>query len=151
MKFSGGKLGHSLGGSIWGSGMSLAQGKVFTSELLEGQQGIQDIPGPWQGRIQRGTGLDGLRKSLQIVAVLLEGQCGWGQLVPHTPQGLQLPQRLCFECSILASPLIFLSSYTRQESGCSQGLEAGPGGCGRLPSQNLARPFLPRSVPLEPV
>ena len=53
MKFSGGKLGHSLGGSIWGSGVSLAQGKVFTSELLEGQQGIQDIPGPWQGGIQR--------------------------------------------------------------------------------------------------
>lgn len=65
-----------------------------------------------------------------------------GAVGASDPQCLRLPQRLCFELSILASPLIFLSSHTKQESGYSRELEAGPGGCGRLPSQHSA-PTLP--------
>ena len=65
-----------------------------------------------------------------------------GAVGASDPQCHQLPQRLCFELSILASPLVVLSSHTRQEPGCSRGLEAGLGGCGWLPSQRSA-PTLP--------
>lgn len=89
--------------------------------------------------------------SLWFEVVPLEWLCEWGQSVPQTPSAAGFC-RGCFELSIPTGLLIFLSSHTGWESGCSQ--VVGGWAWGTLPAsfpELCLDPLLPPCVPLEPV